>query len=265
MSLTRSEGVVRGAAALLTGLFLGLLAMLEVGRRVRIHRRTQGTDDESPGLGVVDAGVFGLLGLLIAFTFSGAASRFDTRRQLIIEEANDIGTAYLRLDLLPADARTALQEKFRQYLDARLDTYRNVTDREATQAALARVAELQHQIWTRAVQASRQVPTADAAMLLLPALNAMFDIASTRIATTAIHPPGVIFALLVIVALLCSLLAGYGMAGGRDVRDWVHILGFAVALTVTVYVILDLEYPRLGFIRVDAFDQILVDLRASLQ
>jgi hypothetical protein len=214
---------------------------------------------------VVDAGVFGLLGLLIAFTFSGAASRFDARRHLVIEEGNDIGTAYLRLDLLPADAKSALQEKFRQYLDARLETYRNVTDRAATRAAQARATELQREIWTRAVQASRQVPTPDAGLLLLPALNAMFDIASTRIAGTAIHPPLVIFGLLVIVALLCSLLAGYGMAGASDVRDWVHILGFAVALTVTVYVIVDLEYPRLGFIRVDAFDQLLVDLRASMQ
>ena len=265
MSWTPSDGLIGGAGLFLGGLFLGVLVLLEAGRRLRMRRRVGGVDDNSPGLGVVDAGVFGLLGLLVAFTFSGAASRFDARRHLIIEEVNDIGTAYLRLDLLPAEARSQLQEKFRQYLDARLALYKNVTDREATQAALAGATGLQQEIWTRAVQACRQVPTPDAAVLLLPALNAMFDIAATRIAVTTIHPPAVIFALLTIVTLLCSLLAGYGMAGDRDVRDWVHIFGFALALTITVYVIVDLEYPRLGFIRVDSFDQLLVNLRASLQ
>jgi hypothetical protein len=265
MDLAPVPGLVKLAGLLLVGLFLGMMVMLELGRQVRIRRRAHGTDQETFGLGVVDAGVFGLLGLLVAFTFSGAASRFDSRRHLVIEEANDIGTAYLRLDLLPADARSQLQQLFRQYLDARLATYQNVADMEATRAAVARVSDLQRQIWARAVQASRQVPTSDAAILLLPALNAMFDITTTRTAVTQIHPPTIIFALLVIVALLCSLLAGYGMAGTGGTRDWIHIIGFAFVLTVTVYVIVDLEYPRLGFIRVDAFDQLLVDLRATLQ
>ena len=265
MDLAPLPGLISVTGLLLVSLFLGMLLMLELGRRVRVRRRNRGEDSETFGLGVVDAGVFGLLGLLVAFTFSGAATRFDARRHLVIEEANDIGTAYLRLDLLPADARTQLQEMFRQYLDARLAVYQNVLDREATRAALTRVSDLQRQIWARSVQASRQVSTPDAAILLLPALNAMFDITTTRTAVTQIHPPGIIFALLVIVGLLCSLLAGYGMAGTGGPRDWVHILGFAVVLTVTVYVIVDLEYPRLGFIRVDAFDQLLVSLRASLQ
>ena len=265
MDLAPVPGLIRLAALFLIGLFLGMLVMLELGRLVRVRRRQRGEDSETFGLGVVDAGVFGLLGLLVAFTFSGAATRFDARRHLVIEEANDIGTAYLRLDLLPAEARSQLQDLFRQYLDARLATYQNVVDVEATRAAGAKVSDLQRQIWVRAVQACRQVPTTDAAILLLPALNAMFDITTTRTAVTQIHPPTIIFALLVIVALLCSLLAGYGMAGTGGARDWVHIVGFAIVLTVTVYVIVDLEYPRLGFIRVDSFDQLLVSLRTSLQ
>jgi len=265
MDLAPTPGLISAAGLFLVGLFLGMLVMLELGRRVRIRRRERGEDGETPGLGVVDAGVFALLGLLVAFTFSGAATRFDARRHLVIEEANDIGTAYLRLDLLPADARTQLQEIFRQYLDARLAAYQNVVDQEATRSAMAKVNDLQRQIWTRAVQACRRVSTTDAAILLLPALNAMFDITTTRTAVTQIHPPTIIFALLVIVALVCSLLAGYGMAATAAPRDWVHIVGIAVVLTVTVYVIVDLEYPRLGFIRVDSFDQLLASLRSSLQ
>ena len=83
------------------------------------------------GLGAVDGAVFALLGLMIAFTFSGAASRLEVRRQLIVQEANAIGTAYLRLDLLPPGAQPGLREDFRQYVDARLAVYSKLPDIEA--------------------------------------------------------------------------------------------------------------------------------------
>ena len=84
------------------GLFLGMLLFLEIGRRIAIRRMKEDAGAAGEGIGAVDGAVFALLGLLIAFTFSGASSRFDTRRQLIVEETNAIGTAYLRVDLLPA-------------------------------------------------------------------------------------------------------------------------------------------------------------------
>lgn len=100
-------------------------------------------------------------------------------------------------------------------------------------------------------------------MLLLPALNAMFDTAQTRRLATTRHPPPVIYAMLAVVALVGGLLAGHGMAMGRQLSV-IHSVGFAVMLATTVYVILDLEYPRLGLIRVDAADAALVELRRSM-
>src|SRR5262245_1505985 len=105
------------------GLFLGMLLFLEIGRRVGIRRRKEDAEAGGEGVGALDGAVFALLGLLIAFSFSGASSRFDTRRELIVEETNDIGTAYLRLDLLPTHLQPALRESFRRYLDARLEVY----------------------------------------------------------------------------------------------------------------------------------------------
>ncbi|MFI5210496.1 MAG: DUF4239 domain-containing protein [Gemmatimonadales bacterium] len=247
---------------LILGLFLGMLALLEAGRI--IGRRRQQGDGPAAGLGVVDGAVFGLMGLLIAFTFSGAAARFDTRRALIVEEANDIGTAWLRLDLLPDSLQPALREKFRQYLDARLAAYRAVPDEAKIQVELARSTALQGEIWALSVAATRQSQGSTAGMLLLPALNAMFDITTTRTVAARTHPPMVIFGLLAALALACSLMAGYGMAGAAT-RSWVHILGFAFILTITVYVIMDLEYPRLGLIRVTSFDSVLVDVRAAMK
>lgn len=244
------------------GLFLGMLVLLETGRRIGIWRLARDPEGARQGLGVVEGAVFSLLGLLIAFTFSGAADRFNQRRQLIVEEANNIGTAWLRLDLLPTSEQPALRQLFRKYMDARLETYRKLPDLTASKAQLDRSIQLQGEIWTNAVAAIRSTPPA--AMQLLPALNAMFDIVTTRTQTSYNHPPLIIFGMLGVLSLAASLLAGYGMAGGKA-RSWVHIFIFATVTAVTVYVITDLEYPRAGLLRVDDADRVLVELRESLK
>ncbi len=245
-------------------LFVGMLVLLEVGRSIRLRQRAKHADGASPGLGAVEGAIFGLMGLLVAFTFSGAAARFDARRHLIVEEANDIGTAYLRLDLLPAAAQPPLREKFRQYVDARIETYRAFPDLDAATSQHDQALLLQAEIWRDAVTASQQSPSAQAAMLLLPALNAMIDITTTRAAAVRTHPPILIFGLLGALALASSLLAGYGMAAAAS-RSWLHIFGFVLILGLTVYVILDLEFPRLGLIRIDPFDRVLEDVRATMR
>jgi hypothetical protein len=101
-------------------------------------------------------------------------------------------------------------------------------------------------------------------MLLLPALNAMIDISTTRTMAGQVHPPPVIFAMLCVLVLASALLAGFSMAGPQP-RSWIHMRVFALIMAVTVYVIIDLEYPRLGLIRVDAVDQVLVDLWESMK
>ena len=246
------------------GLFVGILLLLEVGRRLGARHRAKEAEGASTGVGTMEGAVFGLLGLLMAFTFSGAASRFDTRRQLIVEETNAIGTAYLRLDLLPESAQPALRESFRQYVDSRLAIYQKAPDLQAVRAELARSTQLQRDLWRQAVAACQAAPTPQATMLLLPALNHMIDITTTRTMAVQMHPPMIVFVMLFGLALASSLLAGYGMAGARS-RNWLYMLGFAVTLASAVYVILDLEHPRLGLVRVDPFDQALVDLRESMQ
>lgn len=253
-----SEG---NALAFTLGLFLGMLVLLEVGRRIAVARRERDPAAQPAGTGAVEGAVFALLGLLVAFTFSGAAARFDERRHLVIEEANAIGTAYLRLDLLPAEARPKLRADFRAYLDARLAAYEKIPDLEAVALELARAVEIQADIWNQALAAGRDLP--QATMLLVPALNAMFDIAATRTAASRIHPPPVIFGMLGFVALACSLLAGVGM-GAAPKRSWLHMIGFAAILASSVYVILDLEYPRVGLIRVDKIDQVLIEVRKGM-
>jgi hypothetical protein len=248
-------------------LFVGMLMMLEIGWRVGIRKRgnDSGSAKDSGGLATVEAAVFALFGLIIAFTFSGAAVRFNEKRVLVAEEANTIETAYLRVQLLPADARPQMQELFREYLDSRLETYRKLPDLRAAEEVMLRTKKLQADIWKDAVNASRdQDAHPDAGKLLLPALNQMIDITTTRAMALRIHPPRIIHLLLFCLAMLCSLLAGHRMSGSGS-RSWLHILAFVAITVAIVYVILDVEYPRAGLIRLEVADQVLVDARQAMQ
>ncbi len=245
-------------------LFLGMLVLLEVGRKVGTRRLPRHGAGADAGLGVVEGSVFGLLGLLLAFTFSGAATRFDGRRQLIVDEANAIGTAWLRIDLLPPDAQPPIRDDMRQYLDARLEAYRKLPDVVAADVEFARSLQFRDQMWAKAVAATRIEGGERARMLLLPALNETFDIAEARLRAMQMHPPLIIFGMLALLALIGALFAGYGMAASRT-RNWVHMVGFAATIAIAVYVIVDLEYPRLGLTRVDYFDQALVELQKDME
>jgi hypothetical protein len=249
-------------ALLAGGLFVGLLVFLELGRRFGARHLARDPEGARQGIGAIEGAVFGLLGLLIAFTFSGAAERFDHRREQIVQEANAIGTAWLRLDVLPAETQPALRELFRQYVDSRLAAYRKLPDIAAAKAELDQSLALQQQIWSRAVAAAQSSPTPAAATVLLPALNEMIDIVTARTAATIMHPPPAIYGMLFALALLGALFAGAAMAGSRR-RSSLHVAGFAAVLAASAYLIFDLEYPRFGLIRIDEADQLLVDVRAS--
>jgi hypothetical protein len=122
------------------GVFLGMMLCLEVGRRIGLRWRPPEAEGAATGVRVVEGAVFGLLGLLVAFTFSGASTRFDTRRQLIVEEINAISRAYVRLTLLLPAAQPALREHFRQYVETRREVYRRLPDIAAASNRSSRAA-----------------------------------------------------------------------------------------------------------------------------
>lgn len=251
-------------SVLASGMLIGMLVLMEVGRRMGARHIEKDPEGARAGIGTIEGAVFALLSLLLAFTISGAALRFDARRQLVVEEANAIGTAYLRVDLLPAELQPELRELFREYLDSRVQVYLKLPDIKAAEEKLAGSTKLQGKIWTRAVAACREGGYQPAAILLLPAINQMIDITTTRTMATKMHPPQIIFWLLFGLGLGCSLLAGYSMAGAKT-RNWIHMTGFTAVMAVTLFVILDIEFPLMGLIRTDAFDQVLVQLLESMK
>jgi hypothetical protein len=246
------------------GLFLSMLALIEVGRRIGIAKLARDPDGLSKGIGASEAAIFGLLGLVIAFTFSGAAARFEGRRQLITDEVNAIGTAYLRIDVVPNDARQELRDLFRRYLDLRISTYSNVDDLSEVERRMAETTTLQNTVWTKAIEACRRPDVIGRPeVLLVPALNQMFDITTTRKAATLNHPPPAIYMLLGALSLVGSLLIGYGSSTNKH-RARLHAVVFAAITSLSIFMIIDLEFPRLGFIRVDSADQLMVDLRKTM-
>ena len=243
-------------------LFVGMLVCQEVGRRIGMRNRRIDPDHDK-GVGPAEGAVFGILGLFLAFTFSGAGDRFDERRHQIVDEANAIDNAYLRVDVLPQADRPALKQLIRDYLDTRILIYRKIPDMKAVAAERAHAHELQRQIWNGAVAAAEASGRAPAYIVLLPALNEMFEIAAKRAAATRIHPPFGVFAILAILALVGSVFSGYGLAAQKR-RPLLHALGFATVMTAAIFITLDLEYPRFGFLRIDKMDEVLVELRHTL-
>ena len=239
------------------GLVAGILLSIEAGYQIGLRRRAHlpaGVRGVSPTL---EASVFGLMGLLIAFTFYGAGARFDIRRNLVAQEANTIGTAYLRLDLLPEEAQPALRDVFREYLRSRLAVYQAIPDIKAVKAALERSAALQSKVWSDAVDAARGSGPAEKT-LVLSSLNEMIDITTIRTVALITHPPAGVFALLVLTVIVSSALAGYTVSAS-GIRDWVSPIAFALVLGAAIYVILDYEFPRMGLVRVDSVDQVLAE------
>ena len=237
------------------GLIATILSSIEVGYRTGRRRRARAQELTRGESKAIETSVFGLMGLLIAFIFAGAAVRFDNRRMLIAEEANAIGTAYLRLDLLPPDSQPGLREDFRAYLQVRLAVTRDIPDMKAVNADLKQSSILQRKVWEKAVEAAKGSGPATQ-MLVLSALNQMIDITTVRTVGMLSHLPLVVVGLLAITILLASFLTGYSMSAS-GARDWLSTIIFTIAVSCATYVILDYEYPRIGVIREGVADQVL--------
>jgi hypothetical protein len=234
-------------------LFFVMLLLLEAGRRFKVRTGLE------PSTTIENAD-FALFGLLLAFTFSSAIARFDEHRLLITEEINTIDTAYHRVDLLPRETQPPIRQLFRDYITTRLNQY------EATEHSISPESlRLQDEIWKESVAAaSMSQPNPNSATLvLLPALNKMFDITNTRHNAFNMHPPGAVFILLFFLSCLCAFIAGFVIQPGR--KNWLHMVGFAALVSLTIGAILDIEYPSHGLIRLTSYDNYFVALRDSIK
>lgn len=253
-----------GALFILVGLFAGMVLCVYIGQRLGQRQHAKAAELAHMRLTAVEAAVFGLMGLYIAFTFSGAAQRYELRRQLTVDETNAIGTCYLRLDLLPVSQQAALREKYRRYVEARLAVYHVLPDEKASAEHAAVATGLQKEIWTGTIAALKEAPP-HATLVVIPALNQMIDITTTRAVAGLTHTPRLIMAMVCVLGFVCSLLAGYVIAGSHTRWGGLHLFAFSLMMTTTIYVIFDLDFPRFGMIRLDFADQGMIDLLAQMK
>jgi hypothetical protein len=237
-------------------LFAAMMVAAAVGRRVGLAKPGRNLPAESFDLNVVEGALFGLLGLLIAFTYSFVMVRDDHRKAAVIAEANAIGTAYLRADLAPEPARTELRDLLRRYARTRILLSEAVRNRERFDAAVAESLAVQNRLWPTAAGALRgRTPTvADA--LLLGSINEVIDSHGRRLAAARDRLPSIVLLMLMIVALVAVGLTGYASGVAEHRKGW-RTTTIAVTISAVMLIILDLDEPRTGLIRVS--QQVLVD------
>jgi hypothetical protein len=259
------------AAGVAAAFFVGSLLSLHLGRYLGLKYRAHGAIDAAAGLATVEGSIFGLMGLLLAFTISGALQRFDDRQQLVLQETIAAATAYDRLGVFGGQVGHDLRKKLKDYVLARVDLYRMPHDFRLWQRAedfsgaqQRAIASRKNDLWNAAVAACPNTDFRPACSLALPALNSLFDAARLRAGASEKHPPQIIYFMLFGLGLGCSLLAGFGMASA-SARSPVHMVLFAGTLTVALYIVTDMEYPRLGLIRIEAFDHFLADAYEQMQ
>ncbi len=250
--------LVLASAAIL--FFFLLLASIRVGRYLGRH----GGQDEkgTAGSAAIEASVFALLGLLIAFTFSGAAQRMADRRNLLVSEVNAIGTAWLRIDLLESADQPLLRDQFRRYVDERVNYYRHVADLEARDRIATRVGAIQKEIWTSSMVAARKAPPPFAASYVA-AVNDMFDVSTAQTVAQKVHPPLMTYIFLGFLALICACLIGLNLANAKRATLF-HQVIYALVMTAALYIIIDFEFPRIGAIRIDQSDTLLLSQRQAM-
>jgi hypothetical protein len=222
---------------------LCLWATAQLGAVARRGARPLGEEDHED-FGIILGATLTLLGLLIGFSFSMATNRYDQRKAYEEEEANAIGTEYVRADLLPEPARTKIQGLLVEYLDLRIQRYEAHAEQDVSVVA-AKTAQLQDQLWSEVKNAAGVSPNPIVATVVV-GMNDVLNRQGYTQAARLNRIPIAAWALMTIIALFCSFLIGLGTNRPRALR--LLIVPFAVA--VSFLLIADIDSPQGGLIRI---------------
>jgi len=234
------------------------LAAYEIGFRFGLWQQTRTPDEKEGPTGLIVGSILALLAFMLAVTMGMASDRFDTRRQLVLNEANAIGTTYLRAGYLPEPAATNARTLLREYVPLRINT----ADQTQWAAKYARSMEIQNDLWADAETLAKATPDSDVLGLYIESLNQMIDLHETRV--TAIlyaRVPETVVLLLFAGAVLTLGMVGYN-AGLTRRRSLLSAAVLIVVLGAVITLVVDLDRPREGFLQVS--QQPLLDLQAQI-
>jgi len=239
------------------GITIIMLAFFEVGYHFGLHAQTRQDKEAPTSLGPMVGGLLGMLAFVLAFTFSMASSQHDLRKHNVLEEANSIGTAYLRTDLLDKQYGIEAKSLLREYVDIRL----KAASGSDINTALEKSVEIHKLLWTQVSSAALENPSTNTS-LMIQAINDVIDMHEKRV-TGALHnriPISVWIALAAITALTMIVLGTQvGFAGKRRL---IAVIPLSLAFAVLVTLVVDLNRPQNGLITVG--QQSMIDLQSSM-
>jgi hypothetical protein len=244
---------------LLVATIVIVILSVEGGYRLGKYRRARSDQEKDAPVGAIVAATLGLLAFMLAFTFGLAATRFDARRMLVLEESNAIGTANLRAGLLPEPNRSEIRKLFREYVDVRLEA----AQPGAIEVAITKSTELHHALWLQASDVAAQDNRSILTGLFVQSLNEVIDLHAKRV-MFGLHNriPELVWLVLYFMAIVSMSALGYqeGLSGSR--RS-LAVLALAFTFSAVMLLIADLDRPQEGLLRVS--QRALLDLRESLK
>ena len=242
-------------------LFISMLISVFVGKQIGNYiQKKNPTEKKLPET----SGLIALLFFLLAFTFGMSGDRYDSRRKIVVEEANDIGTALLRSDLYPDSTRTLFRKDFREYIETRISFYQAGANVEEILKADSLSQIISSKLWKRACSLAKDPSNLAATQQMIPALNTMIDVTTSRLAGERAKVPQSILIMLFFLALISAFYSGY--SEGRKGRiDWLVQIGFCLLVSLVVLFTLDLDRPRRGFVNLDVPNKTIIDLRKNFE
>ncbi len=249
------------SVAIAVSLFIAIIVFNEVGFRVGRFVQVR-TDSEVKALtGSIQASILGLLALLLGFTFSMSMHRFDSRSMALIDEANAIGTAILRVQLLPDKYKNEADEYFKTYVDLRVAIGTlDLTKQEERKTYRNKINDVQSKLWSLAILSTNDDPRPVTTGAFVKSLNDVIDSQGKRNALLQMHVPEVVLILLFVVFISSGGILGYS-AGLSGKRVFAPIVLVSLLITLIVFIIIDLDRPKRGLIQVN--QNVMIELQDS--
>jgi hypothetical protein len=227
-----------------------MLLALEVGYRMGVRRGPVSKDEESSGGDVATTAIFATLGLILAFTYAFTVARHQSRKQVVVDEANAISTAFLRAGLFQDPESAELKRALLNYARTRVTTRENTSSRAKIRETLSRSLDAQAKLWpiTERIVKSRQSGAVEAS--LVAAMNQVLDLHTARIALSYDRIPPPILLMLLFASAASLGIAGFSSGLSGRFRRW-RMTALALVLASVIFIIIDFDYPQQGFIRIN--------------
>jgi hypothetical protein len=232
---------------------------LKIGNIVGAYRKKKLGEEKEGPVGAVVGAMLGLLAFILAFTFGMTAERFQTRKSLLLDEVNAIGTAYLRIDILTEPERSEVRKLMREYVDIRANL---PTDLKKLEKAIERAEELQSKIWSHVMSFATAYRDSDTTALIIDSMNKVFDLHTSRVTVGIKYRiPWVIWFVLYLISIITMVAVGYqfGLSGVDDIQ--INVL-LTICFSLVILLIADLDSTTKGLLKVS--QKPMVELQQKL-